>query len=156
MNTRTMLPAILLLAFASGASLAQQAGNPAVAAPDTPKTAIAQPPADHPNTVDQLFARQLLIGGDAEVELGKLAGSKAKSNAVKEFAKHMVEDHSKASSQLQKLAKANRADQPRGAASDPDATMVRAQLEKLSGPDFDIAYIAAQVGDHQKTAHLLE
>lgn len=34
--------------------------------------------------------------------------------------------------------------------------MVRAQLEKLSGPDFDTAYIATQVGDHQKTAHLLE
>jgi putative membrane protein len=156
MNTRTMLPALFLLAFASGASMAQQAGNPAVMAPDTPKTAVAQPPMDHPNTVDQLFARQLMIGGDSEVELGKLAGSRAKSSAVKDFAKRMVDDHSKANGRLQKLAKANRADQPRGAASDPDAAMVRAQLEKLNGADFDTAYIAAQVGDHQKTAHLLE
>jgi putative membrane protein len=156
MATRAILPAAMLLALTSGSVLAQQAGNPAVMAPDTPKTAIAQPPADHPNTVDQLFARQLLIGGDAEVELGKLAGSKAKSSAVKDFAKRMVEDHSKANEQLLGLARANRADQPRGGASDPDAAAVKDQLQKLSGADFDAAYIAAQVGDHQKTVHLLE
>ncbi len=156
MSTRAILPAAILLVLTSASSQAQQAGNPAVMAPDTPKTAIAQPPADHPNTVDQLVARQLLIGGDAEVDLGKLAGGKAKSNAVKDFARHMVDDHTKANTQLQGLAKANRADQPRGAASDPDAAAVRAQLNKMSGADFDTAYIAAQVGDHQKTVQLLE
>ena len=156
MVTRAVLPGAVLLVLTSASSLAQPAGNPAGMAPDTPKTAIARPPTDHPNTVDQLFARQLLIGGDAEVDLGKLAGSKAKSSAVKDFAKHMVDDHTKANNQLQGLAKANRADQPRGAASDPDAAAVRCQLEKLSGADFDAAYIAAQIGDHQKTVHLLE
>jgi putative membrane protein len=54
------------------------------------------------------------------------------------------------------LAKAHRADLPKSADVDPDAKAVRTQLEKLRGADFDIAYMAVQIGDHQKTAHLLE
>jgi putative membrane protein len=154
MKTRELVLGALLIGATP--AFAQQTGNPAVAAPDTPKTDVAQAGADHPNTVDQLVARQLQIGGAAEVDLGKLAGSRAKSPAVKDFAKRMVDDHSKTNSRLESLAKANRADRPRGAASDPDAVAVRAQLEKLNGAEFDAAYIAAQVGDHQKTVHLLE
>ena len=37
------------------------------------------------------MVRQLLIGNDSEVGLGKLAGSKGQSKAVKDFAKHMVD-----------------------------------------------------------------
>jgi putative membrane protein len=33
---------------------------------------------------------------------------------------------------------------------------MQAELERLSGPDFDIAYMRAQVQDHQKAAQLLE
>ncbi len=137
-------------------AFAQQTGNPAVMAPDTPKTAVAQPPPDHPNTADQLFTRQLLIGGQAEMDLGKLAGERAQSDAVKQFARRMFDDHGKGTARLDALAKTNRADRPKGAAADPDAQAVRAQLEKLRGADFDTAYIAAQVGDHQKTVQLLE
>lgn len=158
MNPRPVLSAlaVLLAAGASPSVLAQQTGNPAVMSPDTPKNAVAQPPPDHPNTVDQLFARQFLIGGAAEVELGKLAGRKASSQAVKDFAKRMVDDHSRANERMDGLARSNRADRTRNANADPDAAAVRAQLEKLSGAEFDAAYIAAQVGDHQKTVHLLE
>ena len=151
---RKLVAAVIICAVP--AAFAQQTGNPAVMAPDTPKTAIAQPPPDHPNTADQLFTRQLLIGGQAEMDLGKLAGERAQSDAVKQFAKRMVEDHGKGTARLDALAKANRADRPKSAAADPDAQAVRAQLEKLRGADFDTAYIAAQVGDHQKTVQLLE
>ena len=134
----------------------QQAGNPAGMAPDTPKAELAQPPANFPNTVDQLFARQAFLGGQAEVELGKLAVQRAQADPVKQFAHHMIDDHSGANERLSKLTKANRAALPKGPDADPDARAVRAQLEKLHGADFDLAYMAAQVGDHQKTAHLLE
>jgi putative membrane protein len=39
---------------------------------------------------------------------------------------------------------------------DPDQQAVRAQLEKLHGAQFDLAYINSQIGDHQMTAQLLE
>jgi putative membrane protein len=133
---------------------AQQSGNPAVASPDTPKTDVL--PADHPNTVDQLFARQATIGGLAEVELGKLAASRAEHDSVKQFAKRMTDDHGKSNEALARIGKANRAQLPKSPEVDPEVKAKRAELEKLRGRDFDLAYMAAQIADHQKTAHLLE
>jgi putative membrane protein len=146
------LSALASLALAQ----AQQGGNPAVMSPDTPKTEVAQPPPDHPNTVDQIFARQAFIGGQAEVELAKLAKQRAQSDAVKQFAQHMIDDHSKANDKLARIARANKAQLPKGPDADPDAVALRSQLEKFSGSRFDVEYMAAQIGDHQKTAHLLE
>jgi putative membrane protein len=156
MRLRTYASRIFVAAalLASAYLPAQQTGNPAVASPDTPRSDVL--PADHPNTVDQLFARQALIGGHAEVELAKLAQSRAQSDAVKQFARRMADDHGKANDALVRLAKANKAEIPKSAAVDPDAKAVREQLEKLRGAEFDIAYMAAQIGDHQKTAHLLQ
>jgi putative membrane protein len=39
---------------------------------------------------------------------------------------------------------------------DAEHQAARANLEKLSGAPFDLAYIDGQVQDHQKTAQLLE
>jgi putative membrane protein len=150
----------LLLWMCVPAAFAQQTGNPAGAAPDTPgvespERPIAAAP-DHPNAVDQLFARQAAVGGLSEVEMGKLAGERAQSDSVKQFARTMVEDHGKGNDRLAKLARANKAALPAKSDADPDQKLLRAQLEKLRGAEFDAAYIAAQVGAHQMTAHLLE
>ena len=74
-----------------------KAGNPAGM---TPGTGPLQP-----NNSDRVFVRAAAIGGMAEVELGKLAQQKAQSDAVKDFARLMVEDHSKANDLLISLAK---------------------------------------------------
>jgi putative membrane protein len=141
-------------------ALAQQTANPAGAAPDTPGVSSPERPVaaapDHPNTVDQVFARQAAIGGLAEVEMGKLAADRAQNDAVKQFARRMAEDHGKSNDRLTKLARANKASLPRRSDVDPDQKAMRAQLEKLRGAEFDAAYIASQVGAHQTTAHLLE
>ena len=39
---------------------------------------------------------------------------------------------------------------------DPEHKAARAELEKLSGPQFDVAYMQSQVIEHQKTAGLLQ
>jgi predicted outer membrane protein len=77
------LTAVMLVMAAP--AFAQQTANPGVAAPDTPRTDTL--PADHPNTADQLFTRQALIGGQAEVQLAALTASHAQSDTVKQFAK---------------------------------------------------------------------
>jgi putative membrane protein len=73
---------------------------------------------------------------------------------VKEFARTMIEDHGKANEKLAELAKA--ADIPLPTSLDPDHQAIRDKLEKLSGAEFDVTYILAQVVDHQKTVLLLQ
>ena len=51
----------------------------------------------------------------AEVEAGKLAQQKASSEEVKEFAKHMVEDHGKQLEEMKQMAEKKGASLPRSA-----------------------------------------
>ncbi len=140
--------------LSSAAVLAQQAGNPGGLSPDTPGLETANPAADHSNTQDKLFVRQAAMGNQAEVELGKLAGKKAASQPVREFAQHMIDDHGKSGDRVRKLGRGINANIPKEL--DPEHQSVRAKLEKASGKDFDIAYIGSMVQGHQRTANLLQ
>lgn len=106
------------------------------------------------NQQDQGFIRDAGIGGMAEVTLGKLAEQRAKADPVKDFARRMVQDHSKANDQLAALAKQHNIGMPKEL--DEEHRQVHDRLEKLSGAEFDRAYIESQVQDHQKTAQLFE
>jgi putative membrane protein len=152
---RTMSCALLLIgALATQAQAQETTGNPAVNSPKTPGADIGKPAANISNTVDEIFARQAAIGGRQEVDLAKLAGQRAQNQGVKDFAKQMVADHSKANDKVMQVAKAHGVAVPKN--PDPDQQAVRAQLEKLHGAQFDMAYISSQVGDHQATVQLLE
>lgn len=120
-------------------------GNPAGMAPRTPDAG--------PNTADRNFIRSAAIGGRSEVELAQLAQQKGSSDAVKSFARLMAEDHGKANRQLSDIA--NTASVPLPRELDQEHRTARADLEKLSGTQFDLAYMRAQTVDHQATAQLL-
>src|SRR3954467_9972208 len=81
-----------------------QIGNPAGFAPDTLMEKPGVPAANQTNYQDRLFARLLTAGGLAEVELGKLAGSRSDDETVKQFADRMVNDHGKANEELKSIA----------------------------------------------------
>ena len=129
-------------------------GNPATVSPGTQQSAPGAPAPHQPNDTDRLFVYEVTIGGKAEVEFGQLAERKGRSQAIKDFGRQMVADHGKANQQLTQLAHAANVPQPGDL--DQEHKAIRGQLEKLSGADFDLAYIRGQVGDHQKTAQLLE
>ena len=86
-------------------------------------------------------------GGMAEVELGKLAQSHASNDAVKNFGKRMVDDHSKANDQLKSIAAKENVTLPTTLDAKDQATMDR--LAKLNGAQFDRAYINDMVRDHR-------
>ena len=136
------------------APAAAQFGNPAGMMPGTAQKEPGVPAPHQANTQDRLFARLLAAGGLAEVDTGRLAQQKGQNSAVKEFAHHMVQDHGKSNEQLASLAK--QAGIPLPTEPDPEHKATRAELEKLSGPPFDIAYMQSQVTDHQRTAVLLQ
>jgi putative membrane protein len=145
--------AIVALASVSTVSVAQMTGNPAGLAPDTPGIESASPASTFANNQDKLFVRQAAIGNRAEADLGKLAQGKGSSSAVKEFAKRMEREHSDSLDRMLKAGKVTKMDIPKEV--DAEHKRVRNELNALSGVEFDKAYLAAQMQDHQRTANLL-
>jgi putative membrane protein len=87
-------------------------------------------------------------GGMAEVELGQLASQKAQSDQVKQFAQRMVQDHGKANDELKSLAQQKNITLPTELDAKHKATHDR--LSKLSGAQFDRAYMQDMLQDHRK------
>jgi putative membrane protein len=131
----------LSTAISGSLAMAQQgsdASSPAMSSKASPGLSAA----------DAKFIKEAAAGGMAEVELGQLAAQKASSDQVKQFGQRMVDDHSKANDQLKQLASQKNIDLPQGPSAKHKAT--KAQLEKLSGDDFDRAYMADMLKDHKK------
>jgi putative membrane protein len=92
------------------------------------------------------FVKHAAQGGMAEVALGRLAADKATNPDVKQFGQRMVDDHSKANEELTSLA-SSKGIQP-AASADPKHQALMDRLGKLSGAEFDKAYMEAMVQDH--------
>jgi putative membrane protein len=97
---------------------------------------------------DTKFMKAAAEGGLAEVALGQLAVERASSSEVKKFGQRMVDDHSKANDELKQLAAEKSVDLPQDLSAKDKAT--KAALEKLSGEQFDHAYMKDMVKDHKK------
>jgi putative membrane protein len=102
-------------------------------------------------SVNATALTKLIESNVAEVEMGKIATSKATNPRVKEFAEMMVKDHTQALDKLQALS---------GAPSDvkPNAKqkLIAERLSKLSGAEFDREYMKAMVTEHQEDVRFLE
>lgn len=109
--------------------------------------ALAQPPA-----ADTKFMKDAAADGKAEVQLGQLAADKASRDSVKDFDKMMVEDHTKAGMELSALASRNSVTLP--AEPKPEHKALHDRLSRLSGAEFDRAYMAAMIKDHEKAVGL--
>lgn len=100
------------------------------------------------------FMTEAAKGGMAEVELGKVAVSKAQNAEVKQFAQQMVADHTKANNELKQVAEKKSVVLP----ADLDAMhkSMKDKLTNLSGAEFDKEYMRGQVEDHEKMVALFE
>ncbi|MDQ0995217.1 putative membrane protein [Phyllobacterium ifriqiyense] len=142
--------ALVVIPFAPALA---QIGNPANLSPDTRLEAPGTPAPHQTNNTDRLFAQLAAAGGLAEVELSQLANTRASNTGVKNFARMMIDDHSDANARLKKLAEAAKIPLPE--VLDPDHSAVKRKLETADGETFDVAYMRAQIIDHQKTTQLL-
>lgn len=122
-----------LLSLGSMAVMAQNGGN-----------------ADRMNngSPDQSFMMKAAQGGMAEVELGNVAQSNAQSDAVKQFGKRMVDDHSKANDELKTIAGQKNITLPTSLDAKDQAAKDR--LSGMHGADFDRAYMTDMVKDHKE------
>ena len=97
---------------------------------------------------DHTFMMKAAEGGMAEVQLGQLAQQNGQSQAVKDFGKRMVDDHSKANDQLKQVATQQGVTLPSEPSSKDKAEYDR--MAKLNGDAFDKAYAKMMVSDHKK------
>jgi putative membrane protein len=100
------------------------------------------------SSADRKFMQKAAIDGMAEVQLGQLAKERGMSDEVKSFASRMVTDHSKANDELKSLASAKGVTLP--AETDKKHRGTIDKLSKLSGPDFDRAYMKEMAEEHKK------
>jgi putative membrane protein len=129
-------------------------GNPGFAAPGTKEQAPGVPAPNQPNVPDQVFVIRATLGGAAEIELARLAEQQTRNDAVREFARQMFRDHSRADNTLSRLAERDGISVPEEL--DAKHQHVLEGLSRLSGPEFDIEYLRVQVQNHQRMAQLME
>lgn len=96
---------------------------------------------------DARFVHQAAEGGMLEVELGKLAVQKASNEKVKEFGQRMIDDHTKANDQLKSVAAKDNITLPSELNARQRAMVDR--FSKMTGTEFDRAYVRDMVRDHQ-------
>jgi putative membrane protein len=118
-------------------------------APSSGGAAPAAATAGALSAADKKFVEDAAAGGMAEVELGRMAEQKASNAQVRQYGARMVQDHGKANAELQSLAAAKGASLPTALPA-PHKSQAD-KMARLSGADFDRAYMKHMVDDHRAT-----
>ncbi|NEQ21320.1 MAG: DUF4142 domain-containing protein [Microcoleus sp. SIO2G3] len=103
------------------------------------------------SALDRQFVIDAAQGGMAEVQLGQLALERSRNPEVKQFARQMVQEHTRANERLMRLATQKGITPPTTPGPKYEAAMNR--LMQLSGEAFDQAYMnEAGVNGHLESA----
>src|SRR5437868_5132849 len=101
---------------------------------------------------DAQIAMIAVVADTVDVDAGKLAAQKASSKEVKDFAQTMVRDHTAVNGKATALAKKlgvtpEESDTSKSLKANGDQML--AKLEKMSGAEFDKAYVDNEVSYHE-------
>lgn len=111
------------------------------------------------NLSDHQIAEILEEANDAEIEAAKLAKGDATNKEVKEFAKHMIEQHKKNNKETKKVVKKADIDPEESEISKAikaDAKNKKDILKKQRDLAFDRMYMEQQVSMHQQLLNDLD
>jgi putative membrane protein len=120
----------------------------------TPPESTAQATITDPDIIAIFVA-----ANDADIKNGEQAKSKARSQRVKDFADRMIQDHTAAKNDATHLAdqlsmQAQENETSRSLVSQNDA--MRDSLGKLTGADYDKAYVDNEVAVHEVVLNALD
>ncbi len=133
------------------------AGNNAGASAEGPTPATFSPPGDTINPdrgIDVRFARRIVEHGFLKGEMGKLAVQKGQSEQVRNIGQGLIDDHTRWSKTLGKIAADNKITLPVKTA--PKYKSVIDKLSALSGADFDREFLAELVRYQDSDLTLLQ
>jgi putative membrane protein len=128
-----LITALSLAGFLSSASqsIAQQTQNP-----------------------DVYFIQKAADGGMLELALGQMALKKGESQKIKEFAKMMIDDHTKVNDELMALAKKKKLELPKALSN--TKKLMSDSLSSESGNRFDMLYMNMMLASHEETIGLFQ
>ena len=99
------------------------------------------------DSASQSFIKSAIEGNYAEINVGKLAQEKGKSDAVKQFGQTLVTDHTAANEKAIAAAKEIGVTPPTGSGLMEKGTYLK--LKVLSGDTFDRSFANSMVSDHK-------
>lgn len=121
-----------------------------------PVTAVAQ---DAPELNDARIAHIAVTANAIDVELGELALDRSSDEGVREFANHMIRDHTAVNEQAAALAGRLGVTPEDNAVSRSlreGAEAAKGKLLAASGDDFDRAYVEREVEYHRAVLEALD
>jgi putative membrane protein len=141
----------------TGGQIPTQPGQTPTTPPvgQTPTTPTAGQTATQANVrADSLFIGEVNTSNDVELRLARLAQNNASADAVKRFAQRMVTDHSSMQREWANVTAQSGARV--SAATNPQMQGQISRLERLSGSEFDRAYMTAMVQNHQQAVNTFD
>ena len=139
-----ILATTALFGMAAFASQAQSIGE---------KTGVNAMTGTAPSTAD--FVKEAATSDMFEIEAGKLAQQKG-SPEIRAFASHMIEDHSKTTTEVKKMVQSGDVKAELPTALDSSHQGKLDKLKTLSGDDFNKAYDDSQKSAHQDAVSLFQ
>lgn len=99
------------------------------------------------SAMDKAWVQMAALADKAEIQLSKAAEEKASNDRVKQFAKMMVDEHTKSSQELQKIAKEKNIDLKDELPQEKQRLLK--EITSKSGEEFDQAYMDHQLAGHR-------
>jgi len=109
---------------------------------------FAQEKVEKKEVPDKGFMMYAARDGIFHVEAGKLAVQRGSSEGVKKFGQHSIDHHTQLNNELMQLASKKGVILPKKMGKKEQEALDK--LAKLSGPDFDKAYLEMEIKDHSK------
>jgi putative membrane protein len=128
------------------------AGQTRDPAPTPPQRGIVtaeasrESPPNNKNAEDVEFLVEAMRNGLAEIELGELATQKSYDPRVRDYGERLQRDHTAQVTELERMLEPLRVAIPEEPGA--EALARRARLERLSGQDFDAAFVQTMIASH--------
>jgi putative membrane protein len=103
---------------------------------------------------DQEFVMRAAHSNSAEIVMGQLAQKNGASEAVRQFGRRMMQDHTLANKELEAIARKLGISVTRD--PDPKHEGDAKTLSSATGPEFDRLYAGYMVRDHEMTVSLFQ
>jgi len=119
---------------------------------DRPSTSVT-PDRNTISSLDEQFVRYAYQGNNAEIITSQIALERSQSEAVRQYAERMINEHTQANQLLTEYASQRNIPFPEDTV-DPLSQAIADQLNQLSDAEFDQAYMGAQTNSHLRSIAL--